>query len=313
MRFNLLLTNRRWITALAVGGLFFATSAQAQVKRSIAVAPIGSTGGTVSWISGEALQAQMITELDKTGRYRVVERENLAGILQEQDLAAQGRMRKGSGAKSGDLEGAQLMIKCIITDAEEATSDGTSGGFGGFGGSKKKTVYRVTMDVRVYDTTTGLILDTANISTEQVKKSKGGGFGIGGLRLGKSKSKGDTTGDITRELIRKCIAAVDKVAEVHAWKSKVLTVRGDKIIILGGSRDGLEPNMKFTLFELGEALIDEDTGEVLDEGEETEIGTIQLTKVKDKISYATMASGTGTAAKGNVVRLVKAAPPSKAP
>ena len=76
----------------------------------------------------------MITELDKTGRYRVVERENLAGILQEQDLAAQGRMRKGSGAKSGDLEGAQLMIKCVITDAEEATSDGTSGGFGGFSG-----------------------------------------------------------------------------------------------------------------------------------------------------------------------------------
>ena len=301
------------MTTLAIGGLFLATAAQAQVKRSIAVAPIGSTGGTVSWISGEALQAQMITELDKTGRYRVVERENLAGILQEQDLAAQGRMRKGSGAKSGDLEGAQLMIKCVITDAEEATSDGTSGGFGGFGGSKKKTVFRVTMDVRIYDTTTGLILDTANISTEQVKKSKGGGFGIGGLRLGKSKSKGDTTGDITRELIRKCIAAVDKVAEVHAWKSKVLTVRGDKIIILGGSRDGLEPNMKFALFELGEALIDEDTGEVLDEGEETQIGTIQRTKGKDKISYASMASGDGTAAKGNVVRLVKAPAPSKAP
>ena len=301
-----LLTERGRMTALALIGILSATTAQADVKRSIAVAPIGSTSGTVSWISGEAIQAQLITELDKTGRYRVVERENLAGILQEQDLAAQGRMRKGSGAKSGDLEGAQLMIKCVITDAEEATSEGTSGGFGGFGGSKSKTVYRVTMDVRVYDTTTGLILGTHNVSTEQVKKSKGGGFGIGGLRLGKKKSKGDTTGDITRELIQKCIAAIDKVAEVNAWKSKVLTVRGENIIILGGSRDGLEMGMKFKLFELGEALIDEATGEVLDEGEETEIGTIQLSKIKDKISYATMVGGQGTAAKGNVVRLIKA-------
>ena len=68
--------------------------------------------------------------------------------------------------------------------------------------------------------------------------------------------------------------------------------------------------MKFDVFELGEALIDEDTGEVLDEGEETQIGTIQLTKVKDKISYASMVTGEG-AAKGNVVRLVKAKAPSE--
>jgi len=294
---------------LVIASVLFASPAQAGVKRSIAVAPIGSTAGTVSWISGEAIQAQMITELDKSGRYRVVERENLGGVLQEQDLAAGGRMRKGSGAKTGDLEGAQLMIKCMITDAEEATSDGASGGIGRLGGSKKKTVYKVTMDVRVYDTTTGIILKTANVSTEQVKKSKGGGIGIGRVRFGKKKSEGDTTGDITRELIQKCIAAVDKVAEVNAWKSSILTVRGDKIIILGGKRDGLEKGMKFTVFALGEALIDEDTGEVLDEGEETEIGTIQLTKIKEKISYASGVSGAGFA-KGNVARLVKAAKPA---
>ena len=64
--------------------------------------------------------------------------------------------------------------------------------------------------------------------------------------------------------------------------------------------------MEFKVCERGEALIDEDTGEVLDEGEETEIGTIQLSKIKDKVSYATMVGGQGTAAKGNVVRLIKA-------
>jgi curli biogenesis system outer membrane secretion channel CsgG len=305
MQINVFPIRRSWIPALMIAAVLTATYAQAEVKRSIAVAPVRWTAGTVSWISGEALQAQMITELDKTGRYRVVERENLQGILDEQDLAAGGRMRKGSGAKTGSLEGAQMMIKCVITDAEEAESDGTSGGFGRLGGSKKKTVYRVTMDVRIYDTTTGLILDTATVTTEQVKKKGGGGIGIGRLRLGKSKSKGDTTGEITRDLIKQAIAAVDAQADIVGWKTKVLTVKGDKIIILGGSRDGLEKGMTFTVYELGESLIDEDTGEVLDEGEETEIGTISLTKIKEKVSYASKVTGEGIA-KGNVVKLAKA-------
>lgn len=280
-------------------------TAQAEVKRSIAVAPIASTAGTVSWISGEAIHAQLITELDKTGRYRVVERENLGGILQEQDLAAGGRMRKGSGAKTGDLEGAQLMIKGTITDAEEESGKGGSAGFGGLSLGGKKTVYRVTMDFRIYDMTTGIILGTAATTAEQVKKGKSGGIGIGGLRLGGSKSKGDTTGAIVRDLIKQALVALDKHSEALGWKSKVLSIKGEKAVILGGKRDGLEKGMKFKLFELGEQIIDEDTGEVLDEGEETEIGEIELVQVKEKISFAVTSTGQSPQ-KGNVVKLVSA-------
>ena len=60
--------------------LVWAPGAGAEVKKSIAVAPITSTAGAVKWISGEALQAQLITELTKTGRYRLVHRDNTRGI-----------------------------------------------------------------------------------------------------------------------------------------------------------------------------------------------------------------------------------------
>ncbi len=278
--------------------------AGAEIKKSIAVAPIGSSVGTVAWISGEAIHAQLITELDKTGRYRIVERENLGGILQEQDLAADGRMRKGSGAKTGDLEGAQLMIKGTITDAEEESGKSGGGGFKGINLGGKKTVYRVTMDFRIYDMTTGIILGTVATSAEQVKKGKSGGIGIGGLRLGGSKSKGDTTGAIIRDLIQQALVGLDKHSKVMGWKSKVLTVKKGKAVILGGLRDGLEKGMKFKLFELGEPVVDEDTGEVLDEGEETEVGEIELVQVKEKISYATKSSGQEPE-KGFVVRLIE--------
>ena len=277
--------------------------AQGEVKKSIAVAPIGWSGaGTVSWISGEAIHAQLITELSKSGRYRVVERENLGGMLQEQDLAAGGRMRKGSGAKAGDLEGAQLMIKGVITDAEEESGKGGSAGFKGLSLGGKKTVYRVTMDFRIYDMTSGIILGTTTATAEQVKKGKSGGIGVGGLRLGGSKSEGDTTGAIIRDLIKQGVAGLDKHAEVMGWKSKVHLVKDAKVIIIGGKRDGLEKGMKFKIFKLGEQIVDEDTGEVLDEGEETEVGEIELVQVKEKISYAVKTTGQEPE-KGFVVRL----------
>ena len=287
----------------AAAVLWSASVAQAEVKKSIAVAPIGSTAGTVKWISGEAIHAQLITELSKSGRYRVVERENLGGMLQEQDLATGGRMRKGSGAKTGDLEGAQLMIKGVITDAEEESGKGGSAGFKGLSLGGKKTVYRVTMDFRIYDMSTGVILGTTAATAEQVKKGKSGGVGIGGLRLGGSKTKGDTTGAIVRDLIKQGIAGLDKHADVLGWKSNVLSIKKGKAVILGGSRDGLEKGMKFKIFKLGEQIVDEDTGEVLDEGEETEVGEIELVQVKEKVSFAVKTTGQEPE-KGFVVRLV---------
>ncbi len=287
-----------------LGVLCCCAAVNAEVKKSIAVAPITSTAGTVKWISGESIQAQLISELTKTGRYRVVERENISGILGEQDMAAGGRTRKGSGPKTGDLEGAQLMIKGVITDAEEESAKGGSGSFGGLSLGGKKTVYRVTMDFRIYDTQTSLILDTATVTAEQIKKKKGGGLRIGKLGLKGEESKGDTTGAIVRDLIKQALVAVDTQAGKLPWKSNVIAVKKDgKVVMLGGSRDGLESGMRFKVFQLGEQIVDEDTGEVLDEGEETEVGEIVLTQVKEKVCYATTATGQPPQ-KGNVVRLV---------
>jgi len=295
---------RGWVLAGAAA-IAAGAPVQAAVKKTIAVAPIQWTAGTVSWISGEALQAQMISELNNSGRYRVVERENLDGMLKEQDLATEGRVRGGSGAKTGELEGAQLMIKPVITDAEASDSKGGSGSFGGISVGSKKTVYKITMDVRIYDTSTGMILDTATVSAEQVKKADSGGTSVGGFGFGGNKdAAGDTTGDITRQLIQEAIRAIDKQAEMVAWKSKVVSVRDDKVIIRGGARDGLEQGMKFKVFSLGEPIIDDETGEVLDEGEETEVATIELIEVKDKVAYAKKIEGQQPE-KDNVVAWIK--------
>ncbi len=290
--------------------LIGAPSAQAEVKRTIAVAKIGWTAGTVSWINGEAIHAMMITELDKSGRYIVVERENLNDILKEQDMASSGRVRTGSGPKTGDIEGAQLNIKAVVTDAEEESGKSGRIGFRGIGIGGGKTIYRVTMDVRIYDMQTGKIVKTETVTAEQEKGKKSGGLSVGGLSLGGAKSGGDTSGAIIRELIKDAIAAIDVQAKKLGWKGKVIMLSGDKVVIRGGERDGLEAGMKFDVAKLGEPVIDPDTKEILDEGEEIKIGVIEVVSLKEKVAYCKVVSG-AKPEKGNVVILDPKSIPKK--
>ena len=113
---------------------------------------------------------------------------------------------------------------------------------------------------------------------------------------------GAKTGDL--EGAQLMIKGVVTDAEVMGWKSKVHMVKDAKVIIIGGKRDGLEKGMKFKVFALGESIVDDETGEVLDEGEETEIGEIELTQIKDKIAYAVKTTGQDPE-KGNVVRMIE--------
>jgi hypothetical protein len=158
------------------------------------------------------------------------------------------------------------------------------------------------MDVRIYDAQTSLILDTVTVTAEQVKKKKGGGVNLGIVSVGGDESEGDTTGAIIRSLIKDALRAIDKQADVLGWKSTVKAIVKGRAVILGGSRDGLEEGMEFELFELGEAVVDDD-GTVLDEGEETKVGLIKVAQVKDKVCYCEKVSGQDPA-KNNVVKLV---------
>ncbi len=78
-----------------------------------------------------------------------------------------------------------------------------------------------------------------------------------------------------------------------AWEGSVLMVKGDKVIINRGSREGVNVGRQFRVGSVDE-LVDPDTGEVLD-SEMTEVGTIKVTKTKEKISYCVPVSGSGMA------------------
>jgi TolB-like protein len=69
---------------------------------------------------GKGMAEMMVAELVRNPRVRVVEREQLASALAEQDLAAAGRVEAATAAKVGRLLGARhLLMGSFIVDGRE--------------------------------------------------------------------------------------------------------------------------------------------------------------------------------------------------
>ncbi|GBE08921.1 curli production assembly/transport component CsgG [bacterium BMS3Bbin11] len=141
----------------------------ADFKKSVS---IGWWGGQM----GRDMADMLANELMGTKKFKVVERQKLGAVISEQDLAASGRIKRGTGAKTGELTGAQYLITGTVTSYQEDVAD-TGGGLSfkgiSIGGSKGKAY--IAVDLRVIDTTTGEVVDSRTVEANSSK---------GGLRLG---------------------------------------------------------------------------------------------------------------------------------
>ena len=183
--------------------LFVATTAFA-AKPVVGVAEFTNDTNAGWWYSdvGDDLSAMLANELSGTGKFRVVERDKLDKVLEEQDLADSGRIKKGTGAKIGEVTGAQYLVFATVSAFDTKTAS-TGGGvsFRGISvGGKKEEAY-IAVDLRVVDTTTGEVSFTRTVEA----RSTGGGLNVGLYRGGfggnLSKEQNTPTGKAIRAVI----------------------------------------------------------------------------------------------------------------
>ena len=168
---------------LALAGMATAGSVFAAAKPSIGVAEFKNESGAAWWRGGVGweLSGMLSNELSSSGDFRVVERSKLGNVLEEQNLAASGRVRSGTGAKMGQVTGADYLVFGTVTSYEENTAS-TGGGLSFRGialGGKKSEAY-LAIDVRVVNATTGEV----DFSRTIEGRSSGGGMSVGVFRGG---------------------------------------------------------------------------------------------------------------------------------
>lgn len=152
-------------------------------RPTVGVAEFKNESGAGWWRGGVGweLSGMLSNELSSSGDFRVVERSKLQNVLEEQNLAASGRIAPGTGAKIGKVTGAQYLVMGTVTSYEENTSS-TGGGlnFRGIGLGGKSTEAYLAVDIRVVDTTTGEVSYSRTVEG----RSKGGGLSVGVYRGG---------------------------------------------------------------------------------------------------------------------------------
>jgi len=152
-------------------------------RPSVGVAEFRNESGAAWWRGGVGweLSGMLSNELSSSGDFRVVERNKLQNVLEEQNLAASGRVSPGTGAKIGKLTGAQYLVTGTVTSYEENTSS-TGGGlsFKGIGLGGKSSEAYLAVDIRVINTTTGDI----DYSRTVEGRSKSSGIAVGVSRGG---------------------------------------------------------------------------------------------------------------------------------
>ena len=170
------------IAAVAVFGASDALAARGQ-KPVVAVAEFKNESGAAWWSGGVGweLSGMLSNELVSTGDFKVVDRTKLQNVLEEQNLAASGRVASGTGARIGKLTGAQYLIAGTVTAYEENTQS-SGGGFSvrgiSLGGNSQKAYLAV--DLRVINAETGEVDFARTIEGN----AKGGGVSVGLYRGG---------------------------------------------------------------------------------------------------------------------------------
>jgi curli biogenesis system outer membrane secretion channel CsgG len=210
------------MTLLVTGAAFAAD------RPSVAVAEFKNETHASWWYSdvGRDLAGMLTNELAGTGKFKVLERSKLPAVLDEQDLAASGRISPATGAKIGKVTGAKYLVFATVTAFDTHTA-GTGGGISFRGinvGGKKEDAY-LAVDLRVVDTTTGEIEYTRTVEGRAGSYGVTGGVYRGGFGGQLGKYENTPTGKAIRAAIIEIsdylgCAMVDKDSCLDEYKAK---------------------------------------------------------------------------------------------
>jgi curli biogenesis system outer membrane secretion channel CsgG len=176
-------------------------------KPTVGVAEFNNDTSAGWWYGGAGrdLAGMLTNELASTEKFRIVERAKLSHVLDEQDLAASGRVNQKTAAKVGKLTGAKYLVMGTVSAYEEHTAGGGGGlSFRGISvGGKKEDAY-IAVDLRVVDTTTGEVEFTRTVEARSGSYGLGVGVYRGGFGGNLSKYENTPAG----KAIRACLVEV---------------------------------------------------------------------------------------------------------
>ena len=242
----------------------------------------------------ESLDSQLIDRINATRKFDVVGRSDLSDVLKEQDLGASGNVDAKTAAKAGKLTGAKYLLVATVDDFQDYFERAV---FEGTGRSATKRVFRFSIVGKIYDSSTGKLLESANFQTgndafKQIQQERNYSVNNGQL-------SDEMMVAVSRTMAEKIAI---RVADV-IFPAKVIAKRDNTVTINRGEGAGVAVGDIFSVYALGEEMIDPDTKEKLG-AEEVKVGRVKISDVTPKFSKAETMEDTGIAP-GSILRKSK--------
>ena len=269
-------------------------------KKRVAIADVEISAPGAPRGLANGIEEMLITSLHESGRFIVLERSALEEILREQRLSLTGVIRPDTAAKVGELFGAQILVKTVVT---------------GFAEEKIGTVQLgplvvsivqgyIAMDMRIFDANTGVIIESRK--AESTITETGGGILIRGGMIDFTISDYEKTplGKATREVIDKLVDFIVSEIRPVPWQGRVAIAEPSKVYVNAGFDVGMQNNSYLEIFERGREIIDPSTGLSLG-FQKTGIGVAIVEEVSEKYSVASLLAGS-TGSDGDIVEFVRA-------
>jgi curli biogenesis system outer membrane secretion channel CsgG len=289
------------ISFALLGAALLPALASAQDKATLAVSSIKPTPSLADSAKPdkklemnriiESLDSQLADRIHATRKFDVVGRSDLDNVIKEQDLGASGNVDAKTAAQAGKLTGAKYLLVATVDDFQDYVEKAT---FAGTGDTATKRVFRLSIVGKVYDSTTGKLLESANFQTgnndfKQIQQERNYSVKDGEL-------SDEMMVAVSRSMAEKI---ANHVADV-IFPAKILTKNDEGVTINRGEGAGVAVGDVFNVYALGQELIDPDTKESLGR-EEAKVGQVKITEVDPKFSKAAILQDTGID-KGAILR-----------
>ena len=147
------------------------------LRQRIAVSGFDLRSAKASREIGSGMTDMLVDSLVNSNRFIVLERDRLGAITAEQDLGQDPGFRQDTVAPTGQLEGAQLLVRGSITEFEPDCKGGSAILY-----SAKQAC--IALNLRIIDVATGRILNATTVEATSAKNKIGFVFATGGMPIG---------------------------------------------------------------------------------------------------------------------------------
>lgn len=282
-------------------------------KRSVAVAFFGSTTTFSNEYGlsdvGGGLAALLSTALVESEQFVVVERTRLSSVMMEQELAAANMLRAEGAPEVGQLLGAQYLVMGEVTEfTEEAKRSAFSIGVGN--GDRRlalapgKREGKVSIDVRVVNTSTGEVVNAFHVSETVKARAFAVSLEQDNISLGHSQLANTALGQAARAAINAVAQEFALTAAGEPWRGAVVDYDQYGIAINAGLESGVKVGDAFQVRRIAKVLTDPTTGRVLGR-RAYDVGEIKIIQVESELAFGEYFPQTNIAPqRGDVVTLL---------